>query len=282
MTDRSWMTALEMQFAALQLASTHFPTDTNRKGETQRRMLLLDGLRRAEAFDWASDTTAAVAMASRTIPKDSALLQSALPSSCAWWYFGINEHVPYESVLFQLIPEQWSHGRIIGISLTVFKQDPEFRAPFPLASFMWGFGETLPTLIEASQKHGHLDDDHLHAIRIVGAFILAGCAWLQQRILTWSNGHVERHRRKQLAREHNAPLPSDVKVIQLRRLESQTRPSGVTVEPVDWSCRWIVNGHWRNQPYKDERKLIYIMPFVKGPTDKPLRVPTHTVYHVNR
>ena len=38
----------------------------------------------------------------------------------------------------------------------------------------------------------------------------------------------------------------------------------------------------QKQPYKAEQKLIYIMPFVKGPADKPLRVPTHTVYQVSR
>lgn len=70
-------------------------------------------------------------------------------------------------------------------------------------------------------------------------------------------------------------------MIQLRRTEAQPHPTA-DGENVEWSCRWIVNGHWRNQPYKDERKLIYIMPYVKGPDDMPLKVPTHTVYQVSR
>ena len=49
---------------------------------------------------------------------------------------------------------------------------------------------------------------------------LAGCAWLQQRIKVTSDGHIERHRRKQLARDHHAPLPGDVNIIELRRRES--------------------------------------------------------------
>jgi hypothetical protein len=48
---------------------------------------------------------------------------------------------------------------------------------------------------------------------------------------------------------------------------------------VEWSHRWMVNGHWRNQPYieKDDEgnrrtihKQIWIAPYVKGPDDKPL------------
>lgn len=43
---------------------------------------------------------------------------------------------------------------------------------------------------------------------------------------------------------------------------------------VDWSCRWIVHGHFRQQPYGPGgslRKRIWIPPYVKGPADKPLR-----------
>ena len=48
---------------------------------------------------------------------------------------------------------------------------------------------------------------------------------------------------------------------------------------VEWSHRWLVQGHWRNQPYieRDEEgnkhtihRQIWIAPYVKGPDDKPL------------
>jgi len=75
----------------------------------------------------------------------------------------------------------------------------------------------------------------------------------------------------------------EVKVVTLRRLETQPRPPGPG-EPVDWSCRWIVDGHWRNQyhPSTGRHELTYINPFVKGPADKPLKVSSATVYAVNR
>lgn len=42
----------------------------------------------------------------------------------------------------------------------------------------------------------------------------------------------------------------------------------------NYSHRWIVQGHWRNQPYKENgetvHKVIWIAPYVKGPDDKPL------------
>lgn len=39
----------------------------------------------------------------------------------------------------------------------------------------------------------------------------------------------------------------------------------------EYSHRFIVDGHWRNQPYGDGTiRRIYIAPFIKGPSDKPL------------
>lgn len=42
---------------------------------------------------------------------------------------------------------------------------------------------------------------------------------------------------------------------------------------VEWTHRWIVSGHWRNQACGEgysERKLVWVSPHVKGPENKPL------------
>lgn len=69
----------------------------------------------------------------------------------------------------------------------------------------------------------------------------------------------------------------EVKVFTLRR----AKPSHYEGEEreVEWSHRWMVSGHWRNQPYveRDEdgekitvHRQIWIAPYVKGPDGKPL------------
>lgn len=55
------------------------------------------------------------------------------------------------------------------------------------------------------------------------------------------------------------------------------RPSGGGTsgsEGRDYSHRWIVNGHWRNQwlPSRKTHRAQWIAPYVKGPEDKPLIV----------
>jgi len=76
---------------------------------------------------------------------------------------------------------------------------------------------------------------------------------------------------------------SDIRVVTLRKRDS-IKPKGSDPIPVDWSCRWIVAGHWRKQwyPSSQEHKPIYIEPFVKGPDSKPLRMPREVIYAVTR
>lgn len=68
------------------------------------------------------------------------------------------------------------------------------------------------------------------------------------------------------------------------RLRRVTDRLGGSTEPhlVDWSCQWIVRGHWRNQWYPSEgrHKQRYVPPYVKGPPDKPLRVTERVVEFV--
>jgi hypothetical protein len=57
--------------------------------------------------------------------------------------------------------------------------------------------------------------------------------------------------------------------VTLRRIE-QRHDTGNKL--VDWSHRWIVQGHWRNQWYAraGEHRPKWIDPYPKGPEDKPL------------
>jgi hypothetical protein len=70
----------------------------------------------------------------------------------------------------------------------------------------------------------------------------------------------------------------EVVVFTLRRAKNTPEYEGDERE-VQWSHRWMVQGHWRNQPYieRDDdgtRRTIYrqiwIAPYVKGPDGKPL------------
>jgi hypothetical protein len=73
-------------------------------------------------------------------------------------------------------------------------------------------------------------------------------------------------------------LPPLVRVIHLTPLNDGRVSSGES-RPVDWSCRWMVRGHWRNQyhPSIQRHDPLWIMEYVKGPEGKPLRLPAATI-----
>lgn len=101
---------------------------------------------------------------------------------------------------------------------------------------------------------------------------------LQQKIASRSRHVPERHVRRRLEREH-PDLNPEVEIIRLRRQSSaRTDQQG---EAPDWSCRWMVRPHWhtyRVGPGRQEKKLVLLASYVKGPPDRPLRVAGHKIF----
>lgn len=287
------MIALENQFTALRLANKS-QSVSNRGRSGPLMVAEYDAsqiLPSSQPYAWAEDTVQAVWLASATVPDTATFHAGLFPGEHpgCWWWFARPLPIAMQD---KAVDGETVDTEGIAALLMCRSESGLFIADFrttPLGPMLTGFS-IIPTNASLSEVttgrnvgwsdgtgEGEATTPQLMAkLR----FVLAASAWLQQRIAIIGSGHVERHRRKQLAREHDATV-DDVKVVQLRRIESQPRESTDT-ESIDWSCRWIVNGHWRHQPHKDGRKLIYINPFMKGPSDKPLKVPTHTVYHANR
>jgi hypothetical protein len=116
----------------------------------------------------------------------------------------------------------------------------------------------------------------------VARFLKALWAISAQRLATTEMARPDRQtaRRAQRAGVVTAGV---VKVVQLRRLEAAAADGVEDARSVEWSHRWIVNGHWRNQylPSSGLHRQQWIDPHVKGPEDLPLVVKP-TVFHVVR
>lgn len=109
-------------------------------------------------------------------------------------------------------------------------------------------------------------------------WVLAATALLKQRILVAESQIATRGERKRLERQD---LPNSVMTITLRETDHQSTYTHQGI--VDWSHRWIVRGHWRQQWYasQEEHRIIWIPAHIKGPDDKPLVV-RPAVYAVTR
>jgi hypothetical protein len=93
-------------------------------------------------------------------------------------------------------------------------------------------------------------------------------ALASQKIVIESRHQPSRAERRAAQRE-GRPL-DEVRVIRLR--EPATRSRGDAGSDVEWSHRWIVGKHWRNQwyPASGQHRPKLIEAYQKGPADKPL------------
>ncbi len=92
----------------------------------------------------------------------------------------------------------------------------------------------------------------------------------------------ERLPRSSASRIGRMPIPGKVSVITLRRSSGAGRMPGET--HVEWQHRWLVRGHWRNQPCGTNRletRRIWISGYVKGPDGLPF-VSTKKLYNLSR
>jgi hypothetical protein len=104
---------------------------------------------------------------------------------------------------------------------------------------------------------------------------------MQQRIAHKGYELPHRARRREGARL-GFPADTEVVVVRLRRESSE----GIEEEggEANYSHRFIVSGHWRNQWYPSDKlhRQIWISPYVKGPEDKPLIVRPRRVFQWQR
>jgi hypothetical protein len=127
---------------------------------------------------------------------------------------------------------------------------------------------------------GHpVDEGDSH---ILAMYLFLRQEWVEARPVQFPRSFRRRYEREK------KPVP-EVRTVILRRSAvngetDEERAENEAEGKREYSCQWIVSGHWRRQfyPSTGEHKPIYIAPHPKGPTDKPLRAPRPTVYVAKR
>ena len=94
-----------------------------------------------------------------------------------------------------------------------------------------------------------------------------------------------RAERRRLEREGRKHEIATVRIVTLRKAvnDHRSESEGGTHEKRDWSCHWMVRGHWRKQylPSTGTHRPTWISPFVKGDTSKPYHAP-EVIYRAAR
>ncbi len=94
---------------------------------------------------------------------------------------------------------------------------------------------------------------------------------MSERIVTSERRQAARPARRDA--ERSGFDPGAPRVIELRRpTDREADPEGERVRDVEWSHRWVVRGHWRQQwyPSLNGHRQRWIGAYVKGPPDLEL------------
>jgi len=317
-----WQDAIEGQMEALRITEYLIKSDRpdiselNSGWQVDRQLV-----QSATPFVWNEETMQAVMLAGQSIPLDTELRWN-LNTPVVWWYF--EKQLPYPTVFdpslgiralcFGWLPvKEEDEGRVVpslqhphhkfGMPCVCWIDDKHEPRKFfiqPSQTWEWGKEATLGEMLRVTriihetlyEKGGRYEgqphvqvEQYMEATENCARFILAALAWLQQKILITSDGHLERHARKRYARTMPRPVDA-VRIINLRRREYTRDDTPFESEAHrTLSCRFQVDGFWRNQAYgpkMGERRLTWINPYMKGPADAPFRVSPKKVYRVDR
>lgn len=162
-----------------------------------------------------------------------------------------------------------------ALSIHVYRSASERPSGIPIASIVWKFGQGMMALYD----DGYLDlgadglpnmsRTTLQELRYFGALV----AFMGQELFPTQRERLPRDSRKRLERAGYYP-GSDVnepRVIYLRRVTQ--RPEGDPGDRhIEYTQRFWVTGHWRNQwyPSEDRHKPKWIPSYIKGPDGLPI------------
>ena len=246
-----------------------------------------------EVYYVSSDMCAVATAAAKTLP-DEELRVGDLPSSIGFLLYdrpiATTEDGTIEGAMWQEFDEGYwcnscneckadDHGLRTPVHIrrgvTIYplvRSSSQQNQVFPVLTYEYR-GETLPAM---SWEYNTWSSDPDYEVTPgndewgIAPILRATWTIMQQSMSVSVRTQIDRAERRRCAR---SGLTSDVLVVRLRRrsLDGSTTEDG---EPVPWSHRWLVSGHWRNQwlPSRACHRLQWIAGYVKGPENKPLIV----------
>lgn len=265
------------------------PTSWNTFGNTITR-----SLERGIPFFWASHLLSGVAEAAKVMP-DWALTAAAVPVKDGFfWFEGAIDLPPHNAqepgaltaitwhtaAMIEGSSDEW--GKIVSVSdeewasaskllSVVFycRMDGLPAAGIPVTIVPWRIGDSWQDILTKSKRLGSQDIENLSRYEMKLRLFAALLAFLEQRVVVRESHKAPRGILRHQTRWEEAPM---IEVVKLRRTYAQPITSG-TKAPIDWSCQWMVRGHWRLQwyPVITKHQPIWIQPYVKGPDGKPLK-----------
>ena len=255
--------------------------------------MILPPLLRGETFYWSEPICGLIESAARSIPETWTLREEALEPLHAFAWLARPISIPSSEAPVCAIgwfPARRQDGRVEefippyerpiltdpnrdALCLVFFSSSSSLPVPFPMTLAFWPIMAQLRQ-VQAELEHESAGSD-LHngfTIREKAALFATMVAFLEQRILLSSRFLADRASRRRRRKARQSPPSEEIHVVRLRHVAYRGEGGD---RDIQWTCQWIVRGHWRNQwhPSQKHHHPKWIAPYVKGPEDKPLRKP---------
>lgn len=242
---------------------------------------ILENVLKAETIVWHPSLLDALIAAAVAMPHDACMRCVDFPVERGWLWFGTGR----DSIAFGDLP----HPDKVSPNFTPGLVSIEWNVTSSRVRVVFWFERehsslmTMRPLFSMDLEDGEpISAASGYDAKRFGLLLAAAVAWMRQEIVVPEPGYVERHARRRLDREASSDFNRAVRVILLRRRAHDV----TTTENAkrNWTCQWIVSGHWRNQyhPSDGRHEQKYIIAYPKGPRDKPLKPPSERVFAVIR
>lgn len=249
------------------------------------------GCERASLFWLTGDMCALFNAVTKSMPTDTVLNEALLidqAHTCGLVWFeesmmGTDAHsgvpIKIDAMLWNPIKYPYQGNAVPGIGLSWYQFDPDPDVLLPLGRSDWLLGSRIDddATVQLGLAEGFVLPEWEESYREAAiedrkalASLLALCT--QRNLSTVEHDSLDRATRRR--REREGRPASTVRIIHLRAPQSHSDDSGEKTER-NYTHRWIVDPHWRQQPYGPNRSLRrpqLIPAHVKGPKDAPLIV----------
>ncbi len=238
----------------------------------------------AETYYWGSDICTTISYAAGSMPPSWTLTPEMLPSRNGFFHFTESLGWSIEGyVTVGILALLWtSYVSDDGEPAVLFGafSESDLRSGTTFMSMTIRHHQTFKEASEVVAPRIQGRDDAI-ALAGMSLAIPASLSFLRQRIFVAPRAPIDRASRRRLTR--NGRPAEDVRVVQLRK-RVPSAPTHTDATPVEWSHRWVVSGHWREQwyPRLQRNQPIWVLPYVKGPENKPLKVKPERIFAVVR
>ena len=237
-----------------------------------------------KTYYWSPELCRVLEGAAAQIP-DFTLTPDLLPTPSGFVIFdkplvnGWSADLPLEGLTWIKMTDMDRRGAS-GVAFFALISGRSIPYAMPTVDIFWDYGKSSQDLLTLARKSKTSDPEFFGLLQIFGTMLL----FLKQEILVSPETTVNRALRRRMETDTRLKLEPVVRVIELRRRVYSSHPASEHTGATEFACQWMVRGHWRQQwyPSLNRHQPKWIMPYVKGPEDKPLKPPSATVFAVVR